>query len=300
MSIGRRLGWLSLLAAAGWLWAAPAVRIVRISFVQHTVQARPAVVAGQGAAAPWSPALLNAPVIQGEQLRTGSNSAVEVQLECGSALRLAPDSSFSFPRLTRSAKGEPETTVAVGQGVAFFSLRSADARDLQIRLPEGEVLSTSGNARLRVAVTAGAPGTVSVLVAGGSAKVRAAGAVHELKGSTQLRWAAAGAAQSSRARMPKDRWTRWSEARDDAFSRVLMEGRQSGFAGAQLESLPGSTALNPGSSAPQPEWNTGGFPGPPSGYMVNQHGQWEGIGDQPTRPADPGAAGIEVPACALN
>ena len=136
------------------LAASTQVRIVRISALKGNVveiSHQPS----SGQSRTWKPAMLNLSVVEGDSLETGLNSAVEVQFECGSAVRLAPASAVVFTMLERSESGVPASHVAVQAGRVFFSLRNADAPDFQVDVPDGELTQASGNARLTVAVGKG-------------------------------------------------------------------------------------------------------------------------------------------------
>ncbi|HEY7839107.1 MAG TPA: FecR domain-containing protein, partial [Terriglobales bacterium] len=60
--------------------------------------------------------------VEGESLRTGDNGEAEVELECGSAVRLAPNSRLTFSHLRRRDDGVTATTVVLERGRVFFYL----------------------------------------------------------------------------------------------------------------------------------------------------------------------------------
>jgi len=265
------------------------VRIVHISFLVHQAQMRHAA----DPPATWSKALLNAPVVEGESIRTSPQSEIEVQLECGSALRLAPDSEFSFPQLSLRPDGVAVTTVAVETGSAFFSMRHQDSRDFQVIVPADRhaTVIPAKSADFRVDVPAHAP--ASVQLTGGHADVRVGGAAFKLKKSMRLVWSADVAPHLDWA-PPPDAAARWNRSREDAFGRALLASQPiSQFAGAELAAAPGSNSVTQGT--PQANWNSDGFLNAPTGFHVNGYTQWEAIADQPTGLPK---SSVQVPACA--
>ena len=265
------------------------VRIVHISFLVHQAQVRHAA----DPAATWSKALLNAPVVEGESIRTPPQGEIEVQLECGSALRLAPDSEFSFPQLSLRPDGVAATTVAVESGSAFFSMRHQDSRDFQVIVPADRAATVvpGNSADFRVDVPSQAP--ASVQLTGGHADVRVGGAAFKLKKSMRLVWSADVAPHPDRA-PPPDAAAHWNHSREDAFGRALFASEPiSQFAGAELEAAPGSSSVTQGT--PQANWNSDGFLDAPTGFSVNGYRQLEAIADRPS--ALPKSS-VQVPACA--
>jgi len=283
-----------LLAAAGGVQSQSRVRIVRVSFLTPNTILSPPVQTG---ARRWTQVMLNEPIVAGDWLRTGPGGALEIQLDCGSALRLAQNSAMRVQVLSLGPKGLPVTRVAVEQGRAFFSMRRADSADFRIVLPRGTVDESHGNARFQIIVAAQPP-SATVSVSNGRIGVEVNGTAYPLKNSERLAWNSAGAPQRSKAVKAKDPYAKWSQDRDNAFDRSLLLDEGSQFAGAEVAAPPGSTMATTGT--PQPEWNAQGFPPPPQGYFVNQQGKWATISDLPTSPEAAGTGGIEVPACAHN
>ena len=282
----------AVVVAAGTLLLASStqVRIVRISAMKGvTVISRQP---SPGLQRRWSQALLNQPVVAGDSLHTRSTSAAEVQFECGSAVRLAPDSTVMFTTLARDAKGVPVTRILVRAGRVFFSMRSEDTHDFQVEMPDGAMTSADGNAQFTVAVGAGpGAGQVRVVVRDGKAEFQTHGNGYELKSSDQISWSSPQSpVLRTRAAKADDVWARWSQSRDDLFSRALIQTRLSQFAGADMSSQPGSTALTTG--APQAMWNNTGFMAPPATYYT-EDGSWNAVRDLPTSLS----AVAPVPAC---
>lgn len=211
-----------LLVAALVALADSHVRIVRISFLAHQVEvSQPAAAApGTPRVGRWTSALLNAPVVESERIRTKAAGEAEVQLECGSALRLAPDSELTFSKLLLLTSGVRATTVALRRGTAYFTLQRADSRDFHVLIPGGEISTPDGSASLRVSAPANAPATVELL--SGHATVQAEQQQFVLKKSRALTLKPDGGV-AWQAAAPPDLWERWSRSRDQAFQRALNE-----------------------------------------------------------------------------
>ncbi|MGH9466977.1 MAG: FecR family protein [Terriglobales bacterium] len=208
-------GLLALLIAAA-AWGQSRVRIVGFSFISRDVQVqRPAQPA-------WKPALLNAPVVEKEIIRTGNNSAAEVQLECGSALRLAPNSELAFDQLTLSPKGVPVTGVTLKRGEAFFTVQKDDARDLSVHLPAGTLSLPHGGAQLRLDVSSGQPASIEVLH--GQVLVRWAGQSQKVKSKRRFLFLS-GIGLRLVSLLKPDAWAKWSNGRDAAYRRALLAQR---------------------------------------------------------------------------
>src|SRR5262252_551126 len=92
------------------LWFAPAlrpdnyIRSVRVSWVEGDVQVQRA---GETES---QPAIPNMPIIEGMAFATGSDGVLEIELEDGSTVRLAPDSALRIPELVTSDEGARRST----------------------------------------------------------------------------------------------------------------------------------------------------------------------------------------------
>jgi hypothetical protein len=91
------------------------VRIVRLSQVKGTVEIDRSI--GRG----FEPAIANLPIVEQNQVRTGTGIA-EIEFEDNSSLRLAPNSSVEFPSLERESSGATISSVHVIKGTAYISL----------------------------------------------------------------------------------------------------------------------------------------------------------------------------------
>jgi hypothetical protein len=95
-------------------------RIVRLSYVEGQAQVSHHIGAG------YENATMNVPLVEGDQVRTGNDGWVEIQLENGSMIRLAPESQLTFALLGRFPSGATVTEVNLDEGEAEFSVAAGD------------------------------------------------------------------------------------------------------------------------------------------------------------------------------
>jgi hypothetical protein len=210
---------LLLFALTAGLLAASHVRIVRLSLVVGAVQVK--LPDGRG----WRPALLNAPLVQDEAVRTLGSGRAEIQFENGSTLRLIPDSQVELTRLALSDRGVFETTARVSRGTAFATLRKLDSKDFRLLLAGDRWAQAKGDAALRVTAAAGAR---PVEVLSGRAEVYGGGRDLTLNKDQAAQFAAQGEARKVDVSAPADPWTKWSETRDQYYEAAFREGVQPG------------------------------------------------------------------------
>lgn len=233
MQAGRG-AFLIVLAVAVLAWGDSFVRIVRISDLSGPVQvSRPS--PGQTALRRWTPAILNAPIVEGEEVRTLDGGKAVVQLECGSALRLTPNSELSFPRLRLRSDGVHVTQLDLVSGIAFFAVQKADAREFQVTVSGHDIATLDGAAEVRVDAPADSPARIRLL--NGHARVQedsnAGQGWINLSKSATLELPQHGAPVLV-ANLAPDQWTRWSHALDQAYQRALMASQpQPTISGAQ-------------------------------------------------------------------
>jgi hypothetical protein len=210
---------LLVLALATGLVADSHVRIVRLSLVVGAVQIK--LPDGRG----WRPALLDAPLVQGEQVRTLASGRAEIQFENGSTLRLIPGSQVELTRLALSDKGVFETTARISQGTAFATLRKSDSKDFRLTLPGDRWAQANGDATLRLNV---APAAHPLTVLAGKAELHDAGHPLKLKKDEAALFVAGGGARMVNVSAPAGPWTKWSEKRDQYYEAAFREGVQPG------------------------------------------------------------------------
>jgi hypothetical protein len=91
-------------------------RIVRLSYAEGEVQVDRQT--GHG----FERAILNLPITQGMQLRTGGAGRAEVEFEDGTTIRLAPSSQLDFQQLSLRDSGAKASMVELAQGTAYFDV----------------------------------------------------------------------------------------------------------------------------------------------------------------------------------
>jgi hypothetical protein len=133
------------LVACGFLAASALAdsqaRIVRLSDVQGSVQM------DKNSGSGFERAFVNLPIIQGSQVRTGSNGRVEIEFEDGSSLRLAPNTTVEFSKLTLSDSGKRMSQVNLTEGMAYVNWLGKD--DLALNFSY-ETISLNHSAHFRV------------------------------------------------------------------------------------------------------------------------------------------------------
>jgi|SRR5579859_847288 len=112
-------------AMASFAYADSQARIVRLSYVDGDVQ-----LAHHGSG--FENATLNVPIVEGDQLRVGSNGWAEIEFEDGSTIRIAPDSAIVFSELRLLSSGGTATSVDVDQGEAEFKVNKHDEGEFQV------------------------------------------------------------------------------------------------------------------------------------------------------------------------
>ena len=167
--MGSRFRWLAscvtallVLLLVPVLRADSRARIVRLSYTLGDVQVN----RGQG----WEKAILNMPILEGMQLKTGADSRAEVEFEEGSTVRLGPDSQVNFSRLVLLSSGSRATTVDLPRGTAFVDFRHKRQDEFDLDLG-GRSLPLTHNTHFRAAVT---PSQVELAVFKGNLELQEA------------------------------------------------------------------------------------------------------------------------------
>ena len=116
---------LVLLATACLLVALPVfadsqARIVRLSDVQGSVQI------DKNTGLGFEHAFVNLPITQGTQLRTGANGRAEIEFEDGSSVRLAPNTSVTFTKLSLNDAGKRVSQLNLIDGMAYVNWLGKD------------------------------------------------------------------------------------------------------------------------------------------------------------------------------
>lgn len=117
------------------------VRIVRLSDVQGGVQI------DKNTGLGFERAFVNLPITEGTQLRTGRNGRAEVEFEDGSSMRLTPDTTVEFSKLSLSDAGQRISQVNLIEGMAYVNWLGKD--DLAMNFAH-EKLALERSAHFRV------------------------------------------------------------------------------------------------------------------------------------------------------
>lgn len=128
-------------------------RIVRISYVEGQVR----IDSGRG----YESATMNVPITERTWLQTRSDGWVEVQLEDGSLVRLAPDTVIAFTKLGRLSSGGTVTTVDLDQGEAEFKITKHDDSEFQVTV-KNKTISLDHSGSFRVTSTNSDPLEIAV------------------------------------------------------------------------------------------------------------------------------------------
>lgn len=135
-----------LVAAACALVALPALadsqaRIVRLSDTQGSVEI------DKNAGVGFERAFVNLPITQGTKLRAGGNGRAEVEFEDGSSLRLTPNTTVEFSKLTLADSGKRVSQVNLVEGMAYVNWLGKD--DLNLNFSR-ESIALDHSAHFRV------------------------------------------------------------------------------------------------------------------------------------------------------
>ncbi|MBT9330169.1 FecR family protein [Paracidobacterium acidisoli] len=98
------------------------IRTVRLSSVEGTVQIF------SGDQLDFSQAYRNMPIVEGMRIATADDGRAEIELEDGSVVRVAPDSSVAFPQLSRAADGSFTTGIEAVSGLSYYELNGQSAQ----------------------------------------------------------------------------------------------------------------------------------------------------------------------------
>lgn len=123
------------------------VRIVRLSSVEGTVQMDRA---GQG----LERAILNAPIVEGTRLITGSDGLAEVEFENQSALRLTENSEVKFSQLLMNDAGSKVNQITVVKGLVYLDA-AAKGDDIYRVSVDGATLVARHDTLMRLDATSG-------------------------------------------------------------------------------------------------------------------------------------------------
>jgi len=163
--IGKVLGIFATVLLASEAFADSQARIVRLSDVQGNVQIDRRT--GEG----FESALQNLPVTQGTRISTRDDGRVEIEFEDGSTVRLAPNSSIEFTRLSLRDSGAKNTELDLSEGTAYFNIDLGKRDDFVVDLGHRSI-NLERSARFRVTMD---PSQAHVAVSRGQVEMQAQG-----------------------------------------------------------------------------------------------------------------------------
>jgi len=175
--------------------------VARISVANGEVSVR------RGDSGEWVAAVVNAPLLTGDQISTGPNSRAEVEFDSGNALRMGGEAVTVLSQLEYN-----RYQMAVERGTVTFRVLRASNADIEVDTPNISVRpSKQGTYRIAISesetdITARA-GDVEVFTPRGSQWVYA-GQMMQVRGTP-----ADPEYQVVRA-LPADEWDRWNDTRD--------------------------------------------------------------------------------------
>jgi len=102
------------------------VRIVRLSYIDGGVQIDRNT--GQ-----FEKGIVNLPITEGAKLRTDADGRAEVELEDGSTVRLASDSTIQFPQLSLRDTGVKASVIEVQKGTAYVDFAGTKGNELTVK-----------------------------------------------------------------------------------------------------------------------------------------------------------------------
>jgi hypothetical protein len=262
-----------LLAAGLVLLARPAyaqdysnIRIVRLSFVEGTVQY-------QRPGEDWQDAGLNLPIQEGFALRTTDGYA-EVEFEDALTLRLATNATVEFTGLALQNGGRV-TKLTVSQGTAMISAKLKREDALSIAAPNLNI-SLPRNGRFRMDIS---PTDSWVTVFHGKVEVNPlTGASSLLSSGHTLHADASGSGSAEVANNPRqDDFDKWVSHREEALNSA--ENETSAVLGANSYTEGYADLYDYGLWSYIPGYGAGWMPyGVGLGWMPFMDGQWQFMG----------------------
>ncbi|MGI8988646.1 MAG: DUF6600 domain-containing protein [Bryobacteraceae bacterium] len=165
------------------------------------------------AADAWQAALRNTPLIESSWARTGPTARLEIELDEGSALRLAGDSLAELSDYSRLSTGQTITLISLDHGVAYFTGEPAPHDVLTIAVPGGQATLRQGS-RLRFEAS---EDFSRIAVLEGVVRLSTAAAEMDLREGQFVRLDAGSAGRFALDReIPALDSDRWNEDRDKA------------------------------------------------------------------------------------
>ncbi|HEX7730768.1 MAG TPA: FecR family protein [Terracidiphilus sp.] len=161
------------------------------------------------------PALANAPLFEGTVLTTGEDGRAEIQLDDGSVVRIAPNSSLRLTVL-RKENDVPQTELTLNSGLGYFEMQGEAPEPIRVRFG-AVVVTTSGFTVLRIRLDQ-LPGDIAVF--SGNAHLEQGTALAlDLNGGESVKLHATVPNNYQLAEsIPPDSWDAWNADRDQALT----------------------------------------------------------------------------------
>src|SRR5579864_5662157 len=170
---------------------------------------------------PWRPVTRNLPLTESAWVRTGPGARFEMELDDGSAFRLAGDALCEISDYTRLSTGQRVTVLSLDHGVAYFT-GEPDRRDALILVVPGAQATVRVGTRVRLEVNEAAS-QIAVI----EGRVRFSSPVAEIdlsEGQTARIENGAHPRFSLRREVAALDSDRWSEDRDKALASSASSG----------------------------------------------------------------------------
>lgn len=187
--------------------AGPALGVARISLTNGDVSTK------RGDSGDWVAATVNAPVVEGDTVATGSGSRAEIQMDYSNLVRLDSDTEVVMTSL-----GERNFRVQVFNGRVTYSELQGGEADVDIETPHAAIRPHK-NGRYEIETR---PGETVIQVRKGQAEVFTSEGTETVNKGRML--VVRDGPDGIQARLtddePRDDWDRWNEDRDERLSDV--------------------------------------------------------------------------------
>ncbi|MDA1237115.1 MAG: FecR domain-containing protein, partial [Acidobacteria bacterium] len=205
--LGAMVGFMSPVAAQQETEAGPALGVARISLTNGDVSTR------RGDAGDWVAATVNAPVVEGDTLATGSGSRAEIQLDYSNLVRLDAETEIKLTNL-----GERNFRVQLFNGRMTYSELKGGEADVDIETPHAAI-RPHRNGRYEIETRVG---ETVIQVRKGEAEVFTSKGTETLARGRMLvlRDGPDGVEVRLSSDEPRGDWDRWNEDRDDRLADV--------------------------------------------------------------------------------
>ena len=205
--LGAMVGFLPPAAAQQESDAGPALGVARISLTNGDVSTR------RGDSGDWVAATVNAPVVEGDTVATGSGSRAEIQMDYSNLIRLDAETEVKMTNL-----GERNFRVQIFNGRMTYSELQGGEADVDIETPHAAIRPHK-NGRYEIETRVG---ETVIQVRKGQAEVFTSQGTETVDRGRMLvvRDGPEGIQVRLTSDEPRGDWDRWNEDRDDRLSDV--------------------------------------------------------------------------------